>query len=94
MCKVQIASGLDFSLAVESGSGRLFSFGDNSLGQLGRPAATANRRCAEDWLVRDVEGVPLLVDTVTLLVCAMLGEQRHQLCFVEVASHSSSRQRE
>jgi alpha-tubulin suppressor-like RCC1 family protein len=63
---MQIASGLDFSLAVESGSGRLFSFGDNSLGQLGRPAATASSQCAEDWLVRDAEGVPLLVDKAQL----------------------------
>ena len=63
---MQIASGMDSSLAVESGSGRLFSFGDGSLGQLGRPADQAGRRQAEDWVVRDAEGAPLQVDKAML----------------------------
>ena len=53
---MQIATGMDFSLAVEIGSGRLFSFGDDSLGQLGRPATQAGSQRAEDWIVRDAEG--------------------------------------
>ena len=44
--------------------GRLFSFGDNSLAQLGRAPGQAAERSAEDWLVKDASGAPLLVTTV------------------------------
>ena len=41
---------------------RLFTFGDNSLAQLGRaPHQAAADRSAEDWLVKDADGTPLLV---------------------------------
>lgn len=45
--------------------GRLFSFGDNSLAQLGRCVPDqAAERSAEDWLVKDADGAPLLVTSV------------------------------
>ncbi len=42
--------------------GTLYTFGDNSLGQLGRPSRPEH--CPEDWIVRGDAGAPLKLERV------------------------------
>ena len=62
---MQVACGFDFSLALAF-DGSLFSFGDSSLGQLGRASSNSGSTDPEDWLVRDSEGRPCCIETVCI----------------------------
>ena len=66
---MQVACGMDFSLAVAE-SGTVFAFGDNSLGQLGRPPGNRDNAssAAEDWILKDAGGSPLLVTKVSVSI--------------------------
>ena len=52
----QVCCSLDSSLILAK-DGTLHTFGDNSLGQLGRPSLPEHG--PEDWLMRDAAGTPL-----------------------------------
>lgn len=61
---MQVCCSLDSSLVVAE-DGRLFTFGDNSLAQLGRAHdEAAAERSADDWLVKKPDGTPLHVHSV------------------------------
>ena len=68
---MQVACGMDFSLAMAE-SGTVFAFGDNSLGQLGRPPGSRDEAScvAEDWILKDATGSPLLVSKVSTSIAS------------------------
>ena len=66
-----MACGFDFSLALAC-DGRLFSFGDNSLGQLARGLEASSSEDSEEWIVKDPDGRPFLIDEVLLLIVALV----------------------
>ena len=60
-CLLQVCCSLDSSLVLAK-DGTLYTFGDNSLGQLGRPSYPEH--APEDWVVRDKAGAPLRFERV------------------------------
>ncbi|BDA43656.1 probable ultraviolet-B receptor UVR8 [Coccomyxa sp. Obi] len=57
----QVCCSLDSSMVLAE-DGTLYTFGDNSLGQLGHPSRP--ERCPEDWIVRGDAGAPLKFERV------------------------------
>lgn len=60
-CLLQVCCSLDSSMVLAE-DGTLYTFGDNSLGQLGRPSRPEHG--PEDWIVRGDAGAPLKFERV------------------------------
>lgn len=86
----QVCCSLDSSLVVGV-DGTLFTFGDNSLAQLGRmPGGDAPERSAEDWVVKTADDAALLVTAVAagLSHClATTGDGQVCGCFTQRNCH-------
>lgn len=77
----KVACGLDHTL-VACADGRLISFGDNSLQQLGRPVGSyaAGDQAADEWVVCDGAGAPLqVVDVACGLAHSLAITRDHQV---------------
>lgn len=63
LMQLQVCCSLDSSLVVGA-DGTLFTFGDNSLAQLGRAPGYAPEHSVGDWVVTGAHGAPLRVGAV------------------------------